>query len=62
MLSKLDILMGLNSKQKALCQLAIAELFPSETGKQQKNDKSAFGSDALHWWFLVYPTTQSLIS
>jgi len=39
--------MNLNSKQKLLCQLATAELFPNETGKQQNNDKSAFGSDAL---------------
>jgi len=38
--------MILNSKQKPLWQLATTELFP-ETGKQQKNDKSAFGSDAL---------------
>jgi len=35
----------LNSKQKPLCQLATAELCPNETGKQQKNDKSAFGSN-----------------
>jgi len=41
------ILMSLNSKQKPLCQQATAELFPNETGKQQKNDKSEFGSDAL---------------
>jgi len=48
MLSKSEkILMSMNSKQKPLCQLATAELFPSETGTQQKNDKSAFGSDAL---------------
>jgi len=38
--------MSLNSKQKPLWQLATAELFP-ETGKQQKNDKNVFGSDAL---------------
>jgi len=56
------ILMHLNSKQKPLCQLATAELFPNGTGKQQKNDKSAFGSDALDQWFLVYLTTRSLIS
>jgi len=47
LLSKSEILMSLNSKQKALCQLSTAELFPNETGKQHKNDKSAFGSDAL---------------
>jgi len=48
MLSKSEkILMILNSKQKSLCQLATAELFSNETGKQQINDKSAFGSDAL---------------
>jgi len=41
-------LLSLNSKQKPLCQLATAELFPSETGKQQKNDKSTFTSDALN--------------
>jgi len=37
------ILVNLNSKQKSLCQLATAELFPNDTGKQQKNDKRAFG-------------------
>jgi len=37
MLSKTEkILMSLNSKQKILCQLATAELFPVETGNQQK--------------------------
>jgi len=36
-----------NSKQKPLYQLATAELFPNGTGKQRKNDKSAFGSEAL---------------
>jgi len=41
------ILMSLISKQKPLLQLAIAELFSNDTGKQQKYDKSAFGSDAL---------------
>ena len=39
--------MILNSKQKRLYQLETAELFPNETRKQQKNDKSAFESDAL---------------
>jgi len=40
MLSKSEkILMSLNSKQKPLCQLASVELFPSETGKQQKIKK-----------------------
>jgi len=48
MLSKSEkILTSVNNKQKPFCQLATAELFPNETGKQQKNDKSAFGSDAL---------------
>jgi len=48
MLSKSDkILMSLNSKQKPHCQLATAELFPNETGKHKKNDKSTFGSDAV---------------
>jgi len=48
MLSKSEkILMILNSKQKPLSQVATAELFSIETRKQQKNDKSAFGSDAL---------------
>jgi len=48
MLSKSKkILMILNSKQKPLYQLATAELFPNETRKQQKNDKSAIESDAL---------------
>jgi len=32
--------MSLNSKQNPLCQLPTAELFPNETGKLQKNDKS----------------------
>jgi len=54
--------MILNSKQKPLSQLATAELFSNETGKQQKNYKSAFGSDALDQWFLVYATTRSLVS
>jgi len=63
MLSKSEkILMSLNIKQKQLCQLETAELFPNETGNQQKNDKSAFGSDAVGWWFLVYATMRSLIS
>ena len=39
--------MILNSKQKPLYQLATAEFFPNDTRKQQKNDKSSFGSDAL---------------
>jgi len=48
MLTKSEkILMSLNSKQKPFCQLVTAELFPNETVKQQKNDNSAFGSDAL---------------
>jgi len=47
MLSKSEILMSLNSKQKSLCQMTTAELFPNEKGKHQKNDKSAFGSGAL---------------
>jgi len=38
--------MSLISKRKPLCQLATAKLFPNDTGKQQKSDKSAFGSDA----------------
>jgi len=38
--------MSLNSKQKPLCQPTTAELLPNETGKQEKSDKSAFGSDA----------------
>jgi len=62
MLSKSKVWMSLNSKQKPLRQLATAALFPNETAKQQKNDKSAFGSDALDLWFLVYATTRSLIS
>jgi len=32
----------LNSKRKPLCHLATAELFPNDTGKQQKYDKSPF--------------------
>jgi len=46
MLSKSEILMSLNSKQKLLCQLATVEFFPNETGKPQKSDKNAFMSDA----------------
>jgi len=34
------------SKQKPLGQLATTELFSNDKGKQQTNDKSAFGSDA----------------
>jgi len=33
MLSKSEILMSLNSKQKSLCQLATRELFPKDTEK-----------------------------
>jgi len=41
MLSKSEkILMSLNCKQKPLYQLATAELFPNETGKQQKMTKN----------------------
>jgi len=43
MLSKSEHLMSLNSKQQPLCQLATAELFPSETGKQQKMTKARLG-------------------
>jgi len=40
MLSKSEkILMSLNSKQKPLCQLATAELFPNETGNSKKWQK-----------------------
>jgi len=60
MLSKSKkMLMNLNSKQKSLCQLATVELFPNDTGKQQKNDKRAFGYDASYEWFLVYPSTHT---
>jgi len=37
------MLMNLNSKQKSLCQLATAELFSNETGKQQKMKKARLG-------------------
>jgi len=48
MLSKSEkILMSVNSKQKPHYRLETAELFPIETGKQHKNDKSAFGFHAL---------------
>jgi len=60
MLSKSEILMSLNRKQKPLCQQATAELFANE--ETAKNDKSAFGSDALDKWFLIYATTRSLVS
>jgi len=44
MLSKSEkILMSLNSEQKPLCQLTTAELFPNETGKQQKMTKAHLG-------------------
>ena len=51
--------MILNSKQKPLCPLATAELFPNDIGKQQQMTKARLG---LMPWFLVYPTTRSLIS
>jgi len=35
--------MSLNSKQKPFFQLATAELFPNETGKQQKVTKARLG-------------------
>jgi len=35
--------MNLNSKQKSLCQLATAELFPNDTGKQQKMTNARLG-------------------
>jgi len=37
----------LQQQAKASLPIASAELLPDETGKQQNNDKSAFGSDAL---------------
>jgi len=43
MVSKSEFLMSLNSKQKSLCQLATAELFHNETGKQQKMTKARLG-------------------
>jgi len=39
--------MSLNNKQKPFWHLATAEFFPNDTGKQQKYDKRAFGSNAL---------------
>jgi len=35
--------MSLNSKQKPPYQLASAEVFPNETGKQQKMTKARLG-------------------
>jgi len=43
MLSKSEILMSLNRKQKPLCQQATAELLANETGKQQKMTKARLG-------------------
>jgi len=45
MLSKSEILMSLNSKQKPLCQLATTELFPKETknGHSKKMTKVSLG-------------------
>jgi len=44
MLSKSEkILVSLNSKQKPLCQLATAELFPNATGKHKKLTKARLG-------------------
>jgi len=44
MLNKSEkMLMSLNSKQNPLYQLATAELFPNETGKQQKMTKARLG-------------------
>jgi len=43
--------MGLNNKQKSLCQMATTDLYPARrqrVSKQQENDRKAFGSDALH--------------
>jgi len=40
MLSKSEILMSLNSKQKLLCQLATAEHFPYESGNSKKATKA----------------------
>jgi len=56
--------MSLKNKQKSLCQRATTKLYPRRqiVGKQQENDRAAFGCDALDWWFLVYPTTRSLIT
>jgi len=47
MLSKSEMLMNLNSKQKSLCQLATAELFPNDTGKQQKMTNARLGMMSL---------------
>jgi len=33
----------LEYQAKVLCKLATAELFPNETGEQQKNDKAGLG-------------------
>jgi len=43
MLNKSEKILILNSKQKRLYQLATAELFPNETGKQQKMTKARLG-------------------
>jgi len=44
MLSKSEkILMSLNSKQKQLCQVVTAELFPNETWKYKKMTKARLG-------------------
>jgi len=44
MLSKSKkMLMNLNSKQKSLCQLATAELFPNDTGNSKKMTNARLG-------------------
>jgi len=49
--------MGLNSKQKPLCQLATTELYPNNTKKRvtAENDKVTFGSDDALMFFFNQP-------
>jgi len=39
MLSKSEILVSLNNKQKSLCKLATTELYPKETKNREKARK-----------------------
>jgi len=41
------ILMSLNSKQKPLCKLSTAKLFPNETGSVATSDVLTFRSDVF---------------
>jgi len=54
------ILMSLNSKQKPLCQLATTELFPNETGTQEKMTKARLGLMPVVSGFQFVPALEAL--